>query len=59
VDAAASDVTRDGSPVAVYLALPAAGEPELIHAAVPPGASILELASGPGRIAAPLATRLR
>ena len=50
-----ADVTRDGSSVAAYLAMPAAGEPELVHAAVPAGASILELGSGPGRIATPLA----
>jgi SAM-dependent methyltransferase len=49
------EVTPDGSPVAVYLALPAAGEPELIHGAIPAGSSVLELASGPGRIATPLA----
>jgi SAM-dependent methyltransferase len=46
--------TRDGSPVEVYRALPAMGEPELIHAAVTPGAAILDIGCGTGRIAAPL-----
>jgi SAM-dependent methyltransferase len=50
-----SDVTADGSPVAVYLALPAGGEPQLIHAAVGPGAAILELGCGAGRVTRPLA----
>jgi SAM-dependent methyltransferase len=31
------------------------GEPELIHAAISPGASVLDLGCGPGRIAVPLA----
>ncbi len=48
-------ISPDGSPVAFYRRLPAAGEPELIHAAVPAGASILDLGCGPGRIAGPLA----
>jgi SAM-dependent methyltransferase len=48
-------VTRDGSPVEFYRRLPASGEPELIHAVVPPGASVLDLGCGTGRIAAPLA----
>jgi SAM-dependent methyltransferase len=47
-------ITNDGCAVDVYLRLPTAGEPELIHAAVPPGASILDLGSGVGRIADPL-----
>ena len=50
-----SDVTADGSPVAVYLALPAGDEPQLIHDAVGPGASILELGCGAGRVTRPLA----
>jgi SAM-dependent methyltransferase len=49
------DVTPDGSPVAFYRRLPALGEPELIHALVVPGATILDLGCGPGRIAGPLA----
>ena len=50
-----TDIAPDGSPVAFYRRLPATGEPELIHALVPPGASILDLGCGPGRIAGPLA----
>ncbi|RSD19938.1 class I SAM-dependent methyltransferase [Amycolatopsis eburnea] len=48
------DVTADGCSVEVYLLLPPAGEPEIVHAAIPPGASILELGSGPGRVTHPL-----
>ena len=51
----AADVAPDGSPVAFYLRLPAMGEAELVHAVVGPGASILDLGCGPGRIAGPLA----
>jgi SAM-dependent methyltransferase len=40
----------DGSPVALYAALGPMGEPEVIHAAVPEGAAILELGAGAGRI---------
>lgn len=47
-------VAPDGSPVAFYRRLPAVGEPELIRAAIAPGASVLDLGCGPGRIAAPL-----
>jgi SAM-dependent methyltransferase len=43
-------VAPDGSPVEVYLRLPLRGEPELIHGAVDPGASILELGCGVGRV---------
>lgn len=43
-------VAPDGSPVDIYLAIPAGETPTLIHEAVPPGGSILELGSGPGRI---------
>src|SRR5918995_3446828 len=50
-----SEVTEDGNPVAVYLALPAGDEPQLIHDAVGPGASILELGCGAGRVTRPLA----
>lgn len=49
-----SDVAPDGSPVAFYRRLPAEGEPELIHATLAAGATILDLGCGPGRIAAPL-----
>ncbi|KDN17927.1 class I SAM-dependent methyltransferase [Amycolatopsis rifamycinica] len=44
------EVTADGSPVDVYLLLPPNGEAEIVHAAVPPDASILELGSGAGRV---------
>ena len=47
-------ITNDGCAVDVYRRLPATGEPELIHAAVPAGASILDLGCGVGRIADPL-----
>jgi SAM-dependent methyltransferase len=43
-------VTSDGSPVLLYLALPGQEEAELIHGAVPPGAAILELGCGVGRV---------
>lgn len=49
------EVAPDGSPVAFYRRLPADGEPELIHATIGPGASVLDLGCGPGRIAGPLA----
>jgi SAM-dependent methyltransferase len=48
------DVTADGSPVEVYLLLPPGDEPEIVHAAIPRGASILELGSGAGRVTHPL-----
>jgi SAM-dependent methyltransferase len=40
----------DGSPVGLYLALGAQGEPELIHSVIPPGAEVLDLGCGVGRI---------
>ena len=43
-------IAPDGSPVALYSRLPALGEPELIHDAIPAGAEILELGAGAGRI---------
>jgi SAM-dependent methyltransferase len=45
-----SGVSSDGSPVAVYRTLPPIGEPELIHVASRPHATILELGCGAGRI---------
>ncbi len=45
-----TDIAPDGSPVLLYSRLPALGEPELIHEAVPAGAEILELGAGAGRI---------
>ncbi len=47
-------VAPDGSPVEVYRLLPAMGEPELIHGAVPVGATILEMGCGSGRVTAGL-----
>lgn len=47
-------ITNDGCAVDVYRLLPTNGEPELIHAAVPAGASVLDLGCGVGRIADPL-----
>jgi SAM-dependent methyltransferase len=43
-------VTRDGSPVEIYLRLPPRGEAELVHGAIPTGAEILELGCGVGRV---------
>ncbi|GAA2629226.1 hypothetical protein GCM10010399_71240 [Dactylosporangium fulvum] len=40
----------DGSPVGFYALLPPSGEAEIVHAAVPPGAEVLELGCGTGRI---------
>jgi SAM-dependent methyltransferase len=54
VDMGADPVAPDGSPVAFYRRIPALGEPERIHAVIPPGAAILDLGCGPGRIAGPL-----
>ncbi|MFJ4102507.1 class I SAM-dependent methyltransferase [Amycolatopsis japonica] len=42
--------TADGCSVEVYRLLPPGDEPGIVHAAVPAGASILELGSGAGRI---------
>lgn len=46
--------TADDSPVGLYLAIGTEGEPELIHSAIPAGASVLDLGCGVGRIAHPL-----
>jgi SAM-dependent methyltransferase len=48
-------ITTDGCAVDVYLQVPTEGEPELIHANLPAGASVLDLGAGVGRIADPLA----
>ena len=45
-----TDIAPDGSPVEVYLRLPPGDEPDIIHAAVPEGAAILELGCGAGRL---------
>jgi SAM-dependent methyltransferase len=50
-----TDIAPDGSPVAFYRRLPTTGEPELIHRLIRPGAAVLDLGCGPGRIAGPLA----
>lgn len=44
-------ITVDGCPVDLYTRLPARGEPELIHGAIPAGADVLDLGAGTGRIA--------
>jgi SAM-dependent methyltransferase len=44
----------DGSPIPFYERLPALGEPEIVHGAIPEGAEILELGAGAGRITHPL-----
>jgi SAM-dependent methyltransferase len=43
-------ITADGCAVELYATLSADGEPELIHGAIPAGATILELGAGTGRI---------
>lgn len=43
-------ITPDGCAVAFYALLPPAGEAEIMHAAIPPGSTILELGCGTGRI---------
>ena len=48
-------ITNDGCSVEFYALLPTFGEPEIVHAAVPAGASVLELGCGTGRILRPLA----
>jgi SAM-dependent methyltransferase len=45
-----SEVAPDGSPVPVYLALPAGATPALIGSAIAARSTILELGSGPGRM---------
>ncbi|MEU5162870.1 class I SAM-dependent methyltransferase [Streptomyces sp. NPDC020875] len=50
-------ITPDGCAVDMYARLPAGNEPDVIEAAVPPGASILELGSGAGRVTHPLIAR--
>jgi SAM-dependent methyltransferase len=48
-------VAPDGSPVDVYRALPRPAEADTIHAALPAGASVLDLGCGTGRFARALA----
>jgi SAM-dependent methyltransferase len=47
-------ITPDGCSVEFYARMTAMGEPAIVHDAVRPGASILELGSGTGRITGPL-----
>jgi SAM-dependent methyltransferase len=47
-------ITPDGCSVELYALLPSMGEPEIVHDAIPPGASILELGAGAGRMTHPL-----
>ncbi|MCX4732759.1 bifunctional 2-polyprenyl-6-hydroxyphenol methylase/3-demethylubiquinol 3-O-methyltransferase UbiG [Streptomyces sp. NBC_01363] len=50
-------ITPDGCAVELYRRLPVGDEPEVIAAAVPAGASILELGCGAGRVTRPLIER--
>jgi SAM-dependent methyltransferase len=47
-------ITPDGSPVDFYARLPPGDEPAIVHAAIPAGATILELGAGTGRMTHPL-----
>ncbi len=49
------EITSDGCAVDFYALLPPFGEAEIVHSAVPEGASVLELGCGTGRILRPLA----
>ncbi|MEU6237693.1 class I SAM-dependent methyltransferase [Kitasatospora sp. NPDC047058] len=50
-------ITPDGCAVELYARLPVNDEPEVIQQAVPPGARILELGCGVGRVTHPLLDR--
>ncbi|NBE55096.1 methyltransferase domain-containing protein [Streptomyces sp. YC537] len=50
-------ITPDGCAVELYARLKAGDEPDIIAAAVPPGASLLELGCGAGRMTRPLTER--
>jgi SAM-dependent methyltransferase len=43
-------ITPDGCAVEFYAALPPGSEPQVVHQAIPEGASILELGAGAGRV---------
>ena len=47
-------ITPDGCAVDFYALMPAFGEPAIVHEAIGPGASILELGCGAGRVTHPL-----
>src|ERR1700691_325607 len=47
-------ITPDGCAVEFYARMTAQGEPAIVHDALRPGASVLELCSGTGRITPPL-----
>jgi SAM-dependent methyltransferase len=49
------EITNDGCAVDFYALLPSFGEADLVHSAIPEGASVLELGCGTGRILHPLA----
>ncbi|MFE1379683.1 class I SAM-dependent methyltransferase [Streptomyces sp. NPDC058740] len=50
-------ITPDGCAVELYRRLAVGGEPDVIAAALPAGATLLELGSGAGRVTAPLVER--
>jgi SAM-dependent methyltransferase len=47
-------ITPDGCAVDLYALLTPMGEPGIVHAAIPAGASVLELGAGAGRVTHPL-----
>ena len=47
-------ITPDGCAVDFYARMTAMGEPEIVHGAIPPRSSVLELGCGTGRITRPL-----
>lgn len=51
------DITPDGCAVELYTRLAVGDEPDVIAAAVPPGARMLELGCGAGRVTHPLLAR--
>jgi SAM-dependent methyltransferase len=55
VGTGSGEITIDGCAVEFYALLPHFGEADIVHAAIPPGASVLELGCGTGRILRPLA----